>query len=333
MLQGNSNDTILDGLQFPTLESFVEFMDYFVTDGKYDFSFQLSCYFLEDQSIPKIGQVRSFNGFYGALTDNGGGIVDVTALRNPSVPSLLDHFLRTAFLEHHGILLPPTLTPEEVASLFWTPRQRNKKSMYNQNLTGTMADNVSERRMWDTANDVLVPLEGNKGTVGVAIKSWSLNWSLKVIDKLVGPVKSLLSANRKTQAVTSSIMSVPVEDVASSHLKAVHFAPYGIDALSIGQENINEYGLHFVTGVNVGETSAFRIHDLDVMTPYCPRSRSFYKRDWLSRTNYHDGKGDVCGDIRARLFRKGTPFVGPLSDWAIKDMKKLGCRFCGSIVE
>jgi hypothetical protein len=331
---GYSTDTtILDGLKFPTLESFVEFMNNFITDGKYDFTFLLSCYFLEDQSIPKIGQVGAMNGFYGALTDNGGGIVDFTALRNPSEPLLLDTFLRAVFLEHHGIALPPAMSFEDVASLFWAPRQRNKKSMYNQQLTGTMATNIGERQMWDSINNVLVPIEENQGEVGSGIRNWSLNWEDKTIAKVDGPMRTLLSVNSKTEKITSAIMSVPVVDKASGDLKAIHFAPYGIDNLSIGRELDLTYGVHFVTGVNVGEASAFRVVDLDPMNPSQSSSKRFYKRDWTARTNYHDGQGDSVGDIRARLYRKGTPFVGALSDWAIKNMRKLGMRFVGSIVE
>jgi hypothetical protein len=318
---------VLDGLQFPTVESFVDFANEFLLpDNTYMCSMVLDCYFLEDSNIPVIQKAFGFNAFFGAL--RGGmhdakclGYVEPTALRNIVNPTILEDFLRAIFTLHTGVVLPP-MDIEDLCKLFWISRRSKNGAVYRGSLGGQKMLPVNGRMLWDTVNNVAVSEEAHRWKDGVYS---CLQWT----DPVIPHVRINVNKREVYNAdAYSYILSGAIHCPTDATLQGVILSPPSMDSVLVACES-DAYELQFVSEAGVAGSSVFKT----VVTS--PHNRYLsHPSDWKMR-RYQDsgGMGDDFPSVRARWHRKNSPFVSALSLWSIANNHNNNGRVTGYILK
>lgn len=330
------SDADLKALRFPTLASFIEFADNFLDENnKYTCDIHLTCYWLEDVTLPDIPKVLAWNAFFGALCGDyrRGWIVSDTAFDSNFPPDFLEDTLKTLWLSVYGSL-PAYASLEEFRRLFWMHGRSRGNNRYR----------AAHRITWATDAGRSVADAGDGfATIETSVGKSMEGTGLFNPKQLVMPLKTLRNGNCRDwqkQApggeILSQILVAPIHGRAptSSDWSAVAIHPQGIDTIIVPWQNPDVYELQVVTTPKGDTPQRIRtIRDHGPTHPGSPRrSRPLNIRDWCftdaaSKDNHNGNTATM------RWHLKGTPFVGTMADWRIRPLREVARHLDGYIVQ
>lgn len=330
------SESDLKALKFPTVASLLEFLDNFLgDDNKYTCDIHLTCYWLEDATLPDLPKVLAWNGFFGALCGNyrRGWIVDEEAFDVNFPPDFLEDTLKNLWLSCYGSL-PAYSSLAEFCSLFWMHGRSRGNNRYRASHRISWTTDIY-RRVAD-AGDGFATIESasgkNMGGTG-----------LFQTKQLVMPLKTIRNGNcRDWQKqgpggeILSQILIAPINGLAptSADWSAVAIHPQGIDTIIVPWQDPSKYDLQVVTMPKGDTPQRIRtITDHGSDHPGSPRrSRPLNIRDWCfteaASKSSHNGNG-----AGMRWHLKGSPFVGPLSEWRILPLREQASTIDGYVVK
>lgn len=331
------SESDLKGLRFPTVATLLEFLDHFLDEeNKYTVDVHLTCYWLEDATLPDIPKVLAWNAFFGALCGDyrKGWIVSDTAFDVNFPPNFLEDVLKNIWQSIFGGL-PAYGSLDEFRALFWMHgRSRGDNRYRAAHRIGWKTDMI---RFVADAGDGFATIEASDG------KNMG-GTGLFQPKQLVMPTKTICNGNGRDwmkqdpagAEILSQILIAPINGVAptSGDWCAVAIHPMGIDTILVPWQDPSIYDLQVVTTPKGDTPQRIRtITDHGAAEPGSPRrSRPLNIRDWCfpdaaSKDNHN---GNTAG---MRWHLKGSPFVGPLSDWRIRHLRETAKHLDGYVVK
>lgn len=328
----------LHSLRIPTIGTLLEFLKIFVgTDGKYICDVHVSCYWLEDMTLPDIPKVYAWNAFFGALCGKNREEMTIDPNAFNTFPigfyrGMLSNIWDFVF----GSPLPD-LPLETICKLFWVHKRSRGPYRYGVPHVFEWYTNSGERLVaneWsgfnDTGNAASRGMRGRWESVSNVIlsmpdKTYRINDTVRAVMKQFPDGPHL-----------SQVLAAPIRGrFPTDHMWcAIGVHPLGIDSLVIPWQDPSVYDLQVVTLSHTNAPQRIRvIRDHGPATPgVYRRTRPLYIRDWC----FTNSGGKALHDENSAKMRwhlKGSPFVGPLSPWRIRYLREITKNADGYIVQ
>lgn len=325
------SESDLKALKFPTVATLLEFLDNFLDEeNRYTADVHLTCYWLEDATLPDLPKVLAWNAFFGALCGDyrKGWTVTPGAFDQGFPPNFLEDLLKAIWLDLYGPL-PTYADLSEFCRLFWMHGRSRGNNRYR----------AAHRIRWAVDNTRLMADKGTAyTTLQVSTGKSPSGTGLFTRRGLWMPAKAHTTMNSRdymkqapSGAIISGIQYGPIED---GNWNAVGIHPLGIDSIIVPWQDPSVYDLQVVTTPKGDTPQRIRtIYDHGPDHPGAPRrSRPLNIRDWCftEAASQSSHNGNTAG---MRWHKRGTPFVGPLSEWRITPLREQGSTIDGYCVK
>lgn len=303
-----------DSVQFDTFENFRSFLGEVAVDenGAQYGSIHISCYFVEDNTLPVLHRLRGTNAIWGALRGSHGnwpGVNTVCATPFGGEPADIANaraFMEAIWNDVWGA--PPAATWDELRAAFWMTSTIKHSNIFKSGRGVFFLSPGNTRGCWNVGGANWESAGGQNGNYYQSKNIWYYDWDTHTFGQIYRadpyPPKD---KNR------SYIVAFSAEINGGTH-RAIYLKPYSVDSVwtnwfdmdenEVMLEGSGEHASSVFYKVTEANSDAYVLNNVNSNTGACLKSNDFYMSAHPIRWSSHPRRS-----VAMRLHKKGTPYV------------------------